>query len=231
MNILRLSDAWDSLPALFADGEVDVWLASLIQPANYLHRLKKTLSADELNKAEKFYFEKDRLAYITARGMLRKILGQYLDCLPSEIHFQYTPHGKPSVDAALQWNVSHSHNRVLYAISREKIVGVDIEYIRPVQEFWSAARHYFSDYEFAALQKIPEYARLGAFYTLWTRKEAYIKAIGEGLSMPLHNFDVSLHEPARLLATRPDADEANRWELWNLKTEPTYKAALVIQKT
>lgn len=237
MHIIQLPDAWSSLPEnpSLAEGEIHLWMASLLQPSTYLNTLTAFLSSDELTKAQQFYFEKDRFASIAARGMLRKILGHYRSLPPQKIQFQYSSHGKPFLvyDTDLEFNVSHSHERVLYAITRKRAVGVDIEYLRPVQELQQLAQHYFSKNEIAMLETVPPEKRLEAFYNCWTRKEAYIKAKGEGLSMPLHLFDVSLipGEPARLLQTRGDEQEAHRWILEAFTPEKNYIAALVVEST
>lgn len=227
MQLIKLQEAWLTLPEL-PSSDVHLFYTSLKQPSAYLESLRKILSSDELAKAERFYFEKDRTSYIAARGMLRKILSHYLAIEPSTIQFQYSPYGKPSVPQAIHFNVSHSHERVLYAISQKRVVGIDIEFIRPVQEFWEVAKTYFSKNEVAMLAKIPPQKQLEAFYQLWTRKEAYIKAKGGGLSMPLSSFDVSLGEPTRLLETRPDKVEALNWILKSYIPEEHYIAALVM---
>lgn len=227
MQLIKLQEAWSTLPEL-PSSDVHLFYTSLKQPSDYLASLRKILSSDELAKAERFYFEKDRTSSIAARGMLRKILSHYLAIEPSTIQFQYSPYGKPSVPQAIHFNMSHSYERVLYAVSQKQVVGVDIEFIRPVQEFWEVAKTYFSKNEVAKLAKVLPEKQLEAFYQLWTRKEAYIKAKGEGLSMSLSSFDVSLGEPTRLLETRPDKVEAHNWILKSYIPEEHYIAALVM---
>lgn len=232
MKIIKLPDGWETLPGSpeLAEGTVHLWLASLKQPTAYLQSLQRLLSPDEVQKAERFYFEKDKNAYIAGRGMLRKILAAFLNTAPEQITFRYNPYGKPMLanPANIDFNLSHSHELAFYAVSRGSVIGVDIEHIRPVNEFWEVARSYFSKNEIAMLETVAEARQLEAFYNCWTRKEAYIKAKGEGLSMPLHQFDVTLipGEPARLLQTRGDEGEARRWHLESFTPQAGYVAAV-----
>ncbi|MBZ0307063.1 MAG: 4'-phosphopantetheinyl transferase superfamily protein, partial [Anaerolineae bacterium] len=133
----------------------------------------------------------------------------------------------------LAFNLSHAFELVLYAVGRGVSIGVDIEYLRPVNEFWDIARSYFSKREVAMLQTVPPNQQLEAFYNCWTRKEAYIKARGEGLSMPLNQFDVTLipGDPARLLEIRGSRNEADQWQLESFIPQVGYVAALAWMKT
>lgn len=232
MDIFTLPEVWDALPEL-KDGDIHLWLASLNQPN--LPMLKSLLAPDELQKATRFYFAKDKNAYIAARGLLRKLLASYLNRDPAALHFDYNTFGKPFLPppTELTFNLSHSFELVLYAVGRNVVLGVDIEHIRPVNEFWDIARGYFSKNEVAMLQTVPEGQQLEAFYNCWTRKEAFIKAKGEGLSMPLNQFDVTLipGEPARLLETRGTPDEAGQWQLESFIPQTGYVAALAWMKS
>lgn len=216
--------------------EVHVWRAALDQPGARLLSLYESLSADERERATRFHFEKDRRQFIAARGLLRRILSLYLKAEPSRLQFSYTAYGKPSLtaefgDNPLRFNVSHSGELALLAFSRGRELGVDIECIRPELADEQIAERFFSSREVAALRALPAPVQKEAFFTCWTRKEAYIKAIGEGLSLPLHSFDVSLSptEPAALLAVRANVPEATRWTLRALEPGPDYKAALVAE--
>ena len=177
-----------------------------------------TSLADERARADRFYFARDREHFIVARGVLREILGCYLKRVPKSLCFCYGSHGKPALAGefdgeAIRFNVSHSHGVALYAISRGRAVGIDLERIRfdlPVAEI---AERFFSKREDAMLRSLPTDVQHQAFFRCWTRKEAYIKARGEGLSLPLDQFDVSLApgEPAAVLGTQRDPSEASRW--------------------
>ena len=218
------------------DDEVHVWRAALDLTVSQVQHLKQTLSPDELARAARFRFPKDRDHFIVARGVLRTILGRYLGLEPSRLRFCYSPYGKPSLDRecggdSLCFNLSHSHGLALFAVTRDRELGVDIEYLRRDLADEGIAQRFFSPPEVAALSALPTGVRGVAFFNCWTRKEAYIKARGEGLSFPLDQFDVSLApgEPAALLRTEGDPQEASRWSLVALSPGADYVAALVVR--
>jgi 4'-phosphopantetheinyl transferase len=217
--------------------EVHVWRATLEHPAGYIQRLAQTLSEDERQRAGRFRFERDRWRYIVGRGLLRAILGRYLDLAPEQLRFRYGPRGKPALaemlgesEGELCFNVAHSHELALYAVARGRGVGVDIEYVRPIDELEQMAERFFSLSEVAVLQALPSDQKQEAFFNCWTRKEAYIKAVGDGLSRPLDQFGVSLApgEPAKLLSVAGDPDEAGRWSIQALAPASGYVAALAV---
>ncbi|HZG52707.1 MAG TPA: 4'-phosphopantetheinyl transferase superfamily protein, partial [Pyrinomonadaceae bacterium] len=194
-----MTQMWvDPPPAtLLADGEVHLWRASLAQTPDALRRLYSTLAPDESAKAARYHFPRDRDHYIAARGLLRQLLGRYLAQPPHALRFAYGAYGKPSLDGAtaaadLRFNLSHSHELALYAFARGREVGIDIEHIRADFADDDIAARFFSAREVSMLRALPARARTSAFFNCWTRKEAYIKARGEGLSHPLDQFDVSL---------------------------------------
>ncbi|HUE99361.1 MAG TPA: 4'-phosphopantetheinyl transferase superfamily protein [Anaerolineales bacterium] len=212
--------------------QVDVWRVRLDLPADGLNQLESTLSKDETERAARFHFPADRDRFTAAHGYLRDILARYLHCEPRELSFSVTQHGKPVLpEHELEFNLSHSGDFALIAIARGHRVGVDVEHIREGISSQVIARQYFSQAEFAELQSLPTRQKETAFFTCWTRKEAYIKAQGLGLSFPLESFDVSLtpNEPAILRATRPDPAEAARWTLFSLKTGPLYESAVAVE--
>ncbi len=216
--------------------EVHVWRASLDQPKSQIETFVHTLAVDEQARAGRFYFERDRKYFIVARGVLRAILGCYLNRQPECLVFCYGAHGKPALagDAdldAIRFNVSHSHEVALYAVTRDREVGIDLERIRFDLAVMEIAERFFSLQEVAALRTLPTDAQRQAFFRCWTRKEAYIKARGEGLSRPLDQFDVSLApgEPAAVLGTSQDPSEASRWSLRELPLDPDYAAALAVE--
>ncbi|HEX2191395.1 MAG TPA: 4'-phosphopantetheinyl transferase superfamily protein [Longimicrobiaceae bacterium] len=221
-----------------ADGEVHVWAAPLDPPAEAIGRYASLLAPDERARAERFRFERDRRRFGVARGVLRVLLGRYLGTDPRRVAFHYLSHGKPALGGelagdGLRFNVSHSGEMALYAFSRGRELGVDVEEVRPMEDGLQIAERFFSQAEVAAFRALPAEVRDEAFFNCWTRKEAYIKAVGEGLSFPLHVFDVSLApgEPACLLASR-DPREAERWSLRGLPDPaPGYRAALVAEGT
>ena len=216
--------------------EVHVWRAGLDQPPSTIERFLHDLASDERARAERFYFERDRERFIVARGVLRAILGLYLKRAPESLSFCYGSHGKPALAGeadgdSIRFNVSHSRGIALYAVCRGREVGIDLEHIRFDLAIAEIAGRFFSHREVAMLRALPADVQHEAFFRCWTRKEAYIKARGEGLSLPLDQFDVSLipGEPAELLGTRPDPSEASRWALREIIPAPGYVAALAVQ--
>lgn len=215
------------------DQDVHVWLVRLDRSQGELEQLQRILSPDEVNRAGRFRFAHDRQGFVVARGALRQLLGIYLNEHPAQLRFQYSDFGKPCLagDDQLRFNISHAGSYALMAFAWRRRVGLDIECEKLDVDVEAVAQHFFSPYEIQTLMSLPIEQRHKAFFACWTRKEAYIKAIGEGLSMPLDQFDVSLTpgEAAALLATRPDANEAARWSLTSVDAPLGYSAALVAE--
>lgn len=214
-------------PALLQE-HVHVWRAALDQPAACVQRLSTTLSADERARAARFYFERDRRRFIVGRGSLRTILGRYLGLQPEQLRFCYSAHGKPYLDLALRFNLAHSHGLALYAITSGREVGVDVEYVHPITGLDRLVERFFSARERTALRALPASQKQEAFFNCWTRKEAYVKAIGDGLACPLDQFDVSLTpgKPARVLSVAGDSRRACRWFIQGVASAPGYVAAV-----
>lgn len=215
--------------------EVHVWRAVLDVPESQVRSLWYTLTAEERQRAERYIFEQDRTRFVVARGLLRVLLGGYLRQDPPHLCFTYGPHGKPALAtdtgrAALRFNVSHSHGLALYAITHGREVGVDVERIRPEIAQEKIAERFFSPREVTVLRALPPLLQVPAFFACWTRKEAYIKAKGDGLTLPLDQFEVSLApgEPAALLRTAWDPQEAACWALQDLAPAPGYRAAVAV---
>jgi 4'-phosphopantetheinyl transferase len=214
---------------------VHIWRANLDQSPLMVGRFQHTLSVDEQMRADRFYFRQDRERFVNGRGLLRTILGCYLDSAPENLVFRYNHYGKPSIASKagpdrIRFNVSHSHGTALYAVARDLEIGVDLELIRDGLEVEQIAASFFSRREVSALKALPAELRRHAFYLCWTRKEAYIKARGEGLSLPLDQFEVSLSpgEPAALISTQPDS-EAVHWSLQDLSLASGYVAAFAVR--
>jgi medium-chain acyl-[acyl-carrier-protein] hydrolase len=230
--------AWLALsnPLILARDEVHVWRAHLDRSPEEIQELRQTLTADEQRRADRFVFDKDRIQFTAARGILRALLGAYLGRDPRELRFTYNPQGKPALagetePAALRFNLSHSHGLALYAVTWDREVGVDLEWMRPDFATEDIAERFFSPPEVAVLRAVPPAQRAEAFFACWSRKEAYIKARGKGLSIPLDEFDVTLApgEPARLLATREDPTQLGRWSMVNLPPAPGFQGALAVE--
>jgi len=216
--------------------EVHVWRTVLNEPAASIDHYLHTLAVDEQRRAERFYFQRDREHFIIAHGVLRALLGRYLNRPPQSVSFCYSEHGKPALAPesggdTIRFNMSHSQGMALYAFARSREIGVDLEFVRGDLEAEQIAERFFSRREIAELHALPAELHREAFFLCWTRKEAYIKARGEGLSLPLDQFDVSLTpgEPAALLSTRPDSAEALRWSLRELTAAHGYAGAIAAE--
>ena len=231
-----LSCRLPSSPPTLPDNEVHVWRAGLeLEPADY-NQLEKVLSSDEQARALRFRFVRDRHHFIAGRAILRQILATYLDRQPSQLQFCYGPYGKPSLvtgsePRGLSFNLSHSHGLALYAVTRQREIGIDLEQLRSDFPCEQVADRFFSSREISKLRSMADSMRHEAFFNCWTRKEAYIKARGDGLGFPLERFDVSLapEEPAALLNTEDDPQEALRWSLAQLAPVAGYAAALAVK--
>ncbi len=233
---LTICGVWDaSLSATPADlpaGAVHLWQRELHASSPDLEQCRELLSSEEREKALRFRIERPRSDYILTRGTLRFLLARYLDLTPGEISFGYTHYGKPflSPDSDLHFNVSHSHGLALMGFVRRREIGVDVEQVRAQDDAKKLAERFFSVRERDRLRNLSGDELHAAFFRCWTRKEAYIKAKGEGLSLPLHQFDVSIEPDPKqaLLATRPDPAEANRWTIYDVGGKPGYAAALAV---
>ncbi len=239
MTLSELERQWRHPPPnlLLSNDDVHVWQATLERPPEYVAQLARTLSPDERTRAERFHFERDRRRYIVGRGTLRAILGLYLDVDPRQLQFRYGSHGKPHLSeesggGAMQFNLAHSHEMALFAFARGRGLGIDLEWIKPLSDLEQIAASFFSRRENMVLQTLPRKQRSEAFFNCWTRKEAYLKATGDGLARPLEHFDVSLApgKAARLLHVEGDPQESARWFLRALMPAPGYAAALAVEE-
>lgn len=216
--------------------EVHIWRIALSGHELLLPALRKILSADEIERADRFYFERDRQSFTVARAAMRQILSRYVNVSADKLTFSYGAKGKPELagaaePASINFNLSHSGEFALLAVARGFCLGVDIERVKPEFGGDDIAERFFSSNEVAVLRAIAAEARVEGFFSCWTRKEAYIKALGEGLSVPLDSFDVAFGPgvPAALLRVRVSPDEVERWTLYDVVAPPGYKAALVAE--
>lgn len=214
-----------------APGEVHVWRIDLDCAARTVGALRATLSPEEEQRVARFRSIELQERWTVARGALRCILAAYARCEPGALAFQEGPHGK----LALTWpvedipfNLSHTCGLALVAIAGSGRVGIDAETVRSEIEVEDLSRRFFAPVECAEILALPPDARLAAFFTCWTRKEAFVKALGGGLSVPLNRFQVSIRsdQPARLLWVEGEASD--RWSLLDL-SEPGVAAALVVE--
>ena len=214
---------------------VDVWRVDLDVSDQTCADLRSVLTSDECQRADRFRIEPPRRQYTVARGTLRHILSRYLDTPPKDIGLTYGPQGKPELTNAsdqsnICFNVSHSQDLALVAVARHKHVGVDVEHVHRKIRHEELARRFFAANEVAAMDRMAPAERRIAFFACWTRKEAFLKAKGTGLQLPLSQFDVSVgpDESAQLLRVGWDPTEVDRWQLYNLEVRPGYLAALAV---
>ncbi|HEY1350070.1 MAG TPA: 4'-phosphopantetheinyl transferase superfamily protein [Ktedonobacteraceae bacterium] len=219
--------------------EVHVWRLSLLDvPAGTLASLQEVLTAEEVARAQRFVFERDRVCSLVAHSVLRLLAGRYTQLAPALLRFTLNEYGKPALAGpgpgpVLHFNLSHSASLVLYAFAWQRHLGVDVEYMRTGIDYAELAAYCFSPFEQETLRSVGPDQRHQTFYNCWTRKEAYIKARGMGLSLPLALFDVSLRsgEEAALLASREDPNEVQRWSMCRLFPGPDYAGALAVEGT
>jgi 4'-phosphopantetheinyl transferase len=221
-------------PPPLHEAATHLWCVPLDAPEFSTSQASHTLSADERERAVRFRFQRDSRRFIAARASLRQLLAIYAQTQPSQVRFRYSPYGKPALsypETDLRFNVSHSDDRALIAVTHGREVGVDIEKVRGDVGIDELANRFFSPIESEQLGALSTSEKLAAFFRIWTCKEAFLKAQGMGLSLRLDSFDVEVHpsRPARIVATRPDASEARRWSLTTLNLEAGYAGAVAVE--
>jgi 4'-phosphopantetheinyl transferase len=211
---------------MLSERDVHVWNVDLNLDIDRIHQFSQTLTAQECQRAAKFINPLHGSRWTVARGYLRQILSQYLDCTPAEIVFSYGQQGKPAVEGnELQFNLSHSGDRAVYAISAKYPVGVDLEFIHPLPAADLVDR-FFSVNEQAIFHSLPVEIQQAAFFHAWTQKEAYLKACGTGLNTPLDQIEVSIDpRTAPAIFTAP---LTGIWQIEKLAISAEYAGSIVI---
>ena len=210
---------------------MDLWRLRLNPPKQRHNLLQKVLSVEEIGRADRFRFERDRTRFVAARAQLRIILGSYLSTGPQTITFSYGPRGKPHVAEPVGFNLSHSEELAVIAVALERNVGVDIEAVRAIRDMERIAGRFFSVRENASLLSSPQNERTEAFFRCWTLKEAYVKATGDGLAQPTHAFDVAFARGERIemVSVNGKPGEASRWKLFEFSPTPSFVGALAVE--
>ena len=218
------------------EGEAHVWFVRLQEMRRHFESVLETLSPDEVARAARFSFEEHRNEYALTRGFLRHIVGCYTAFAPRLLQFRYNSYGKPRLAAEcggdrLSFSLSHSRGVAVYAFTRDRQVGVDLEYFHHDVEFDEVAELYFSQREISVFLQLPSDRKRDAFFSCWTRKEAYIKARGEGLSLDLRSFDVAFApaQPASVFSVGDDPNKTQRWSLADLSAPVGYTAAFAVE--
>jgi 4'-phosphopantetheinyl transferase len=215
---------------------IDIWRVS-VSPGEPCHADPPTmLSADEMERTARFHFAADRMRFVRCRTALRLILALYLKIAPAEIRFRYGPKGKPEIEKcqnpdSISFNTSHSGQFGLIAVTLAGRVGVDVEKVRSSPDWTEIAGRFFSENEYQALLKVPASERERAFFACWTRKEAFIKACGDGLSYSLRDFSVSVapDAAAAIEEVKPDAKASARWSVVSLPVAEGYAGAVAFE--
>lgn len=210
---------------------VHIWCTSLDLSGERLYQLDKLLSEDEQARAQRFRFQRDRHRFIAGRGTLRLLLARYLHATPAELRFSYSSQGKPALtqpDSNITFNVSHSQDLALYAVTCDRPIGIDIEYIRSIEDLEQLAQRYFLPRENALIQAYPPEQRQQVFFRLWTCKEAYLKATGEGIT-GLRRVAVGLEDGNAIAHLHLDNVPAANWTVLQLHCHSDFAAALAVE--
>jgi 4'-phosphopantetheinyl transferase len=216
-------------------GEIHIWSLRLDPPAERVEQLGRSLSEDEWTRANRFRFDRHRRQYVVGRGALRALLAAYTGSRPELVRFTYGPRGKPFLAdppaGDLQFNLSNSDEMALVGFVRGVEIGVDIEFLKPMPDCEQISERFFSLSEREVLRDLPREVKEEAFFNCWTRKEAYLKAVGEGLAAPLDSFDVTLApgDPPRMLTLEGDAARAARWVFHHFRPAEQFIGALAIE--
>jgi 4'-phosphopantetheinyl transferase len=232
MSDLKIN--WPEPPRVWtlAERAVHVWALGLAADASRFATYTAALSSDEIERGARFRFEQHRNRFITGRGWLRTVLARYLDQQPGELRFEYNQNGKPSLrggDPSFHFNLAHCDDLAVLAVTRAAEVGVDVERVRPLKDADDIADRFFSRTESAGLKALAPAEKPSAFFNLWTRKEAWLKATGEGLSDSLNQVEVSFlpKEKARLVRLFGRTDELHEWTLRELAPASCFVGAVV----
>jgi 4'-phosphopantetheinyl transferase len=214
-------------------GEVHVWAYDLEVEAKVEAAAFELLSSEEKGRAERFRFPRDRRRFTVARATLRRLLGEYHEVEPAKLIFRYGPNGKPylpDMSRDIRFNVSHSEELAVYALALGREVGVDVEFAREMDDAASLVERFFSQREQAYFKSLPASEQHDAFFRCWVRKEAFIKAVGEGLFRSLHDFSVSFDKagPALLLELKHAPDELDHWKMHEIMVASGFMGALVV---
>jgi len=229
--------AWETpiSPLTLENDEVHIWHVALNVSVENEQRLRSLLSEDELIRADRLRLDQHRRRFIVTRASLRQILSGYLSVSPVDLIFDYGPHGKPSLvlseeKSLVNFNVAHSKDTALYAFSRERQLGIDIEFIRDKTDYIGISKNWFRTSELKKLKACSEDQRRRCFFRGWTRKEAYLKALGEGIAYGLDRFEVSLQAgDAALLWHQDDEQEVQRWELMEIFDDEKCSATVAVE--
>lgn len=233
-----IAQEWDEplfIPPV-SEKEVHVWQADLDRHSSLAELQTTLLSHDEIARAKRYKFPQDSMRYSVGRSICRLMLSRYLNIQAKDLVFQYNRYDRPYISSSLNYdnfnfNISHSENRFLLAVSKERDIGIDIEKVRCNFDCLEIAKGFFSTSEIALLETLPPAERELGFITCWTQKEAYIKAQGMGLSLDFDSFDVSLDpkRPAKLLSVQNDPSQVSKWKLHTFPPFDGYVSTIAVE--
>ncbi|MEB3341542.1 4'-phosphopantetheinyl transferase superfamily protein [Okeania sp.] len=210
---------------------VHIWRANLKLSPSQIEKLLTILSSDEIERANKFHFARDKNRFIIARAKLRKIISHYLNIEPQKLQFSYSDRGKPYLkNTSILFNLSHSQDLALYGITKVNLIGIDLEYIRPMNDAENLAKRFFSAQEYNFISELPSEKKQETFFKLWTCKEAYLKATGDGLAGGLEKVEISLNyeKKVEFFCINGNIQEASNWYLYQFIPQDNYIAAVVV---
>lgn len=219
---------------LLANNRAHVWRANLDLPTTEIERLAAVLSVDEIARANQFHFIEHRKRFIATRAILRQLLENYLEISPNKIELEYGNCGKPQLaasmgDNSLQFNISHSQEYALYGFTNHHLIGVDLEYLREMENITELSKRFFAHREFQLIADFSGREQLAAFYQLWTAKEAYLKAIGTGLSDSLTDIELTFNgRNPKLQAIKGDISNAGKWSMYHFAPAPNYVSTIIV---
>jgi len=235
--MMSMDQLWLSDSRLFSltDNDVHVWYAQLTASPDQVIEFAKILSKNELARADRFHSTRDRSAFITSRAILRTLVSQYLGLSPYDVAFFYNQHGKPALDViinpvGLEFNLSHSHDLVIFAFSQKRILGVDLEYQHSLPDLKEIAAKCLSRAEFEKWDRLPLAQQQETFFLYWTQKEAFLKAKGYGLLQPINSIEL-ISEPEIGVVSEyveHNSEGVNRWSYISTVPAPGYVASLFI---
>ena len=212
------------------EGQIHIWSFPTKVSPHVVAAFERAIVPEERHRARRFRFDHLYASFVVAHGALRHLLGHYIKCNPTEVSFVYGMKGKPALafPSSIQFNMTHSGDLAVIALTLRREIGVDLEQIRPMSDMQQIADRFFCPEEASEVMSAPETERERAFFRCWTRKEAYIKATGDGLSAPLNSFRVTVHPdvPARFVHVQQSVTEAETWTLHDLQVAAGYAAAL-----
>ncbi len=228
MNSLQINWTFGpDLPEFYTTNDIHIWCLMLPKANNNVHDLYQNLSSDEINRASRFHFEKDKVGFSIARRGLRNILARYLHMPAKEIQFEYSEYGKPYLkNADIHFNISHSNEYVLYAFSKNRRLGIDVEFCKPNIDFLSLSKEICTEKEYHLLSSFSSDEQMHAFYQYWTYKEAIVKALGLGLSFPIKQIEIELN---KIENDRPVVAGDLHWSIREIPIGNNYAAALAVE--